>query len=119
MEAEEGSERSDVGNMSSLLLPKDMAKKLVVEVVGYNQNDKVGVKVDICDVDTHSMHTLIFKRLDFFRSYVFIGNWVRNFVSRRSFESGNEVGFHWDSYARRFHFSVLARRMNKDSLSLL
>ncbi|MED6116359.1 hypothetical protein PIB30_099560, partial [Stylosanthes scabra] len=91
----------------------DMAEKLVVEAVGYNHhNEKEGVKIDICDVDTHSMHTLVFKRWGSSRSYVFIGNWVRDFVSRRSLKSGDEVGFHWDPYARRFHFSVLARRMN-------
>ncbi|MED6193639.1 hypothetical protein PIB30_021470 [Stylosanthes scabra] len=65
---------SDVGNMSRMLLPKNMAEKLMVEVVGYNNhNDKEGVKVDICDMDTHSMHTFVFKRWGSSRSYVFIG----------------------------------------------
>ncbi|MED6224670.1 hypothetical protein PIB30_086328, partial [Stylosanthes scabra] len=44
-------ESDDVGNMSRLLLPKDIANKLLVEVVGYNHNDKE--KLDICDVKTH------------------------------------------------------------------
>ncbi|MED6185914.1 hypothetical protein PIB30_061723 [Stylosanthes scabra] len=78
---------SDVENMSSLLLLNYMAEKLVIEVAGYNLNDKEGIKLDICDVDTYSMHTL-------------------------SLKSGNEFGFHWDPYARHFRFSILNRRMN-------
>ncbi|XP_061342566.1 B3 domain-containing protein At2g33720-like [Gastrolobium bilobum] len=96
---------SDLGNMSRLLLPKDFAENLVVPVL--DGDVERGVQVEIWDVDTASIHSLIFKKRVSSRSYVFIGNWVKDFVSRRGLKKGDEIGLHWDPYKNRFNFSVL------------
>ncbi|XP_061338383.1 B3 domain-containing protein At2g33720-like [Gastrolobium bilobum] len=96
---------SDLGNMRRLLLPKDFAENLVVPVL--DGDVERGVQVDIWDVDTASIHSLIFKKWVSSRSYVFIGNWVKDFVSRRGLKKGDEIGLHWDPYKNRFNFSVL------------
>ncbi|MED6155802.1 hypothetical protein PIB30_008704 [Stylosanthes scabra] len=99
---------SDAGIMSRLLLLKDMAEKLLVDVVVITTMTKNESSWSYV-LWTHLMHTLVFKRCGSSRSYVFIGNWVKDFVSRRSLKSSDEVAFHWDPYARRFRFSVLVR----------
>ncbi|XP_061341630.1 B3 domain-containing protein At2g33720-like [Gastrolobium bilobum] len=81
---------SDLGNMRRLLLPKDFAENLVVPVL--DGDVERGVQVDIWDVDTASIHSLIFKKWVSSRSYVFIGNWVKDFVSRRGLKKGDEIG---------------------------
>ncbi|XP_061340694.1 B3 domain-containing protein At2g33720-like [Gastrolobium bilobum] len=62
---------SDLGNMSRLLLPKDLAENLVVPVL--DGDVEKGVQVEIWDVDTASIHSLVFKKWVCSRSYVFIG----------------------------------------------
>ncbi|XP_061351878.1 B3 domain-containing protein At2g33720-like [Gastrolobium bilobum] len=96
---------SDLGNMRRLLLPKDFAENLVVPVL--DGDVERGVQVEIWDVNTTSIHSLIFKKWVSSRSYVFIGNWVKDFVSRRGLKKGDEIGLHWDPYKNRFNFSVL------------
>ncbi|QHO35027.1 hypothetical protein HN873_029570 [Arachis hypogaea] len=105
---------SDVGSLSRLLLPKEMAEPLVAAVLGYDENQKEGMEVEIWDVDTQSMHSLVFKRWGSSRSYVFMANWTKDFVKRRSLKSGHEVAFHWNPYANRFHFSVLKSATEED-----
>ena len=34
---------------------------------------------------------------------------MEDFVKRRDLKVGDEIGFHWDPYKRRFDFSVLKR----------
>ncbi|XP_061344179.1 B3 domain-containing protein At2g33720-like [Gastrolobium bilobum] len=96
---------SDLGNMRRLLLPKDFAENLVVPVL--DGDVERGVQVEIWDVDTASIHSLIFKKWVSSRSYVFIGNWVKDFVSRRDLKKRDEIGLHWDPYKNRFNFSIL------------
>ncbi|KHN43616.1 B3 domain-containing protein [Glycine soja] len=55
------------------------------------------------------MHYLVFKFWVSSRSYVFIDNWTKEFVNRRSLQINDEIGFHWNSYKNQFDFSVLAR----------
>ncbi|XP_061351879.1 uncharacterized protein LOC133296839 [Gastrolobium bilobum] len=55
-----------------LLLPKDLAENLVVPVL--DGDVEKGVQVEIWDVDTASIHSLVFKKWVSSRSYVFIGN---------------------------------------------
>nr|KYP40269.1 B3 domain-containing protein At2g33720 family [Cajanus cajan] len=71
-------------------------------------NEK-GTKISIWDVDTQSMHYLVFKFWSSSRSYVFIDNWTKDFVLRRGLKIGDEIGFHWDPYKNRFDFSILVR----------
>ncbi|XP_061338380.1 uncharacterized protein LOC133285208 [Gastrolobium bilobum] len=86
-------------------LPKDLAENLVVPVL--DGDVEKGVQVEIWDMDTASIHSLVFKKWVSSRSYVFIGNWVKYFVSRRGLKKGDEISLHWDSYNNRFDFSVL------------
>ncbi|TKY47010.1 B3 domain-containing protein [Spatholobus suberectus] len=105
--------KSDLGNLSRLLLPKELIEDLVLPVLSLEsqreaKNEK-GTKIMIWDVDTQSMHHLVFKFWASSKSYVFIDNWTKDFVNRRSLKIGDEIGFHWDAYNNRFDFSVLVR----------
>ena len=53
------------------------------------------------------MHSLVFKRWVPSRSYVFIGNWIKDFVARRGLRKGDEIGFQWNPFKNGFDFSVL------------
>lgn len=99
---------SDISNMSRLLLGKELVKKLVLPVLGVDDVDNNGgIQVRIWDVDTHSMHSLIFKKWVTSQSYVFMGTWRKDFVIRRGLKEGDEIGFHWDAYNKYFNFSLL------------
>ena len=104
-------QESDLGGMSRLLLPKGLAEDLVLPVLGAdaqrNAENERGIEVSIWDVDTKSMHGLVFKRWGSSRCYVFIGNWVKDFVNRRSLKRGDEIGLHWNPFNSHFNFSVL------------
>ncbi|KAJ1379127.1 DNA-binding barrel domain superfamily [Sesbania bispinosa] len=65
---------SDLGNLSTFLLGRDLAQELVLPVLGVDVDLDNGTQVMIWDVDTNSMHTLLFKRWLSSRSYVFIGS---------------------------------------------
>ncbi|KAJ1379132.1 DNA-binding barrel domain superfamily [Sesbania bispinosa] len=65
---------SDLGKLSTFLLGRDLAKELVMHVLGVDADLDNGTQVMIWDVDTNSMHTLLFKRWVSSRSYVFIGS---------------------------------------------
>ncbi|KAJ1379131.1 hypothetical protein SESBI_47182 [Sesbania bispinosa] len=65
---------SDLGNLSTLLLGRDLAQELALPVLGVDVDLDNGTQVMISDVDTNSIHTLIFKRWVSSRSYVFIGS---------------------------------------------
>ncbi|CAL0331080.1 unnamed protein product [Lupinus luteus] len=104
-------QKSDIGNMSRLLLPKDLAENLVLPVLNADERRDAeterGTEVWIWDVDTNSMHSLLFKRWGSSKSYVFIDKWVQGFVKRRHLKEGDEIGFHWDPYNHQFAFTVL------------
>ena len=53
------------------------------------------------------MYSLVFKRWVFSRSYVFIGNWVKDFVTRRGLRKGDEIGLQWNPFKNAFELSVL------------
>ena len=103
---------SDLGNLSRLLLAKDLAESFVMPVLSdaakVEANGK-GTQLVIWDVDTSSMHYLTFKLWISSRSYIFGGNWTRDFVKRRGLKKGDEIGFHWDPLKNCFDFSVLRR----------
>ncbi|KAE9584873.1 putative transcription factor B3-Domain family [Lupinus albus] len=104
-------QKSDLGNMSRLLLSKDLAENLVLPILNADERRDAetdrGVRVSIRDVDTNSMHSLLFKRWGSSKSYVFIDKWVQDFVKRRHLKVGDEIGFHWDPYNHHFGFTVL------------
>ncbi|CAL0331079.1 unnamed protein product [Lupinus luteus] len=88
-------QKSDLGNMSRLLLSKDLAENLVLPMLDddarRDAKTERGTKVSIWDVDTNSMHSLLFKRWGSSKSYVFIDKWVQDFVKRRHLKEGDEV----------------------------
>ncbi|XP_027336987.1 putative B3 domain-containing protein At1g78640 [Abrus precatorius] len=98
---------SDLGNMSRLMLGKDLAEKFVLPVLGDAAEIEKGVSVKIWDVDTYTMHSLVFKKWASSRCYIFMGKWVQDFVKRRGLKKGDEIGFYWDPYNSHFNFSVL------------
>ncbi|KAE9607513.1 hypothetical protein Lal_00026649 [Lupinus albus] len=104
-------QKSDLGNMSRLLLSKDLAENLVLPVLNADERRDAesdrGTQVLILDLDTNSMHSLLFKRWGSSKSYVFIDKWVQDFVKRRHLKAGDEIGFHWDPYNHHFSFTVL------------
>ncbi|AES60437.1 putative DNA-binding pseudobarrel domain-containing protein [Medicago truncatula] len=99
--------QTDLGNNSRLLLNKELAHDLVVSVLGAVAAENEGVHVAVWDVDTDSLHSLVFKIRPSNKSPVFKETWIKEFVVRRSLKKGDEIGMHWDPYKKRFDFSVL------------
>ncbi|KAK7270894.1 hypothetical protein RJT34_26397 [Clitoria ternatea] len=102
--------KSDVGNMSRLMLGKDLAENYVLPMLGANHANNIkdkGVNVKIWDVDTNTMHSLLFKLWGSSNCYVFIGKWIQDFVKRRNLKNGDEIGLYWDANQNHFNFSVL------------
>ena len=108
--------QTDLGNNSRLLLNKELAQDLVVSVLGSEAAENEGVNVAVWDVDTNSLHSLVFKIRPSNKSPVFKENWIKDFVVRRVLKKGDEIGMHWDPYKKRFDFSVLRayRRQVRD-----
>ncbi|RDX74959.1 B3 domain-containing protein, partial [Mucuna pruriens] len=99
---------SDVGNMTRLMIGRDMAEDFVLPMLNADADEiDRGVDVKIFDVDTDSTHSLVFKKWVSSRSYVFIGNWGKDFVARRGLKKGDEIGFQWNPLNNGFDFSVL------------
>ncbi|KAJ6707632.1 TRANSCRIPTION FACTOR B3-DOMAIN FAMILY-RELATED [Salix viminalis] len=111
---------SDLGNLCRLLVPSDLAEKHILPFLNTAQADQVagvvsrqetnrGLKVRVWDVNTGSMHRLVFKRWSTSRSYIFNDGWTKDFVKRRNLAEGDEIGIYWDKDQSRFTFSVLSR----------
>ncbi|XP_057432301.1 B3 domain-containing protein At2g33720-like [Lotus japonicus] len=102
--------QSDLGYLSRLLIPKDLAEDLVLPVLTRDAQMQVytenGTKILIWDVDTQSSHYLVFKLWNSSGSYVFIDNWTKDFVKRRGLKKGDEIKLHWDPNKNCFNFSV-------------
>jgi len=99
--------QTDLGHNSRLLLNKDLANDFVVPVLGAKAARDKGVYVKVWDIDTNSLHSLVFKIRPSNQSPVFKETWIRDFVLRRGLKKGDEIGMHWDPYEQRFDFSVL------------
>ncbi|XP_057452326.1 putative B3 domain-containing protein At1g78640 [Lotus japonicus] len=102
--------QSDLGYLSRLLISKDLAEDLVLPVLTPEQRVALyqnGTQILIWDMDTQSLHYLVFKFWVSSRSYVFIDNWTKDFVKRRGLKKGDEIKLHWDPYKKCFDFSVL------------
>ncbi|KAJ6738792.1 TRANSCRIPTION FACTOR B3-DOMAIN FAMILY-RELATED [Salix koriyanagi] len=80
----------------------------VAGVVSRQETNR-GLKVRVWDVNTGSMHRLVFKRWSTSRSYIFNDGWTKDFVKRRNLAEGDEIGIYWDKDQCRFTFSVLSR----------
>ncbi|KAK7363094.1 hypothetical protein VNO77_05223 [Canavalia gladiata] len=102
---------SDIGNLSRLLLPKELVEDLVLPVLSpeacREADTEKGTQVMIWDLDTQSMNYLVFKFWTSSGSYVFIDGWTKNFVNRRALKKGDEIGLQWNPYNNCFNFSIL------------
>ncbi|KAL5813052.1 hypothetical protein ACOSQ3_028002 [Xanthoceras sorbifolium] len=110
---------SDVGHLSRVLVQTnqvDIHVKPFMERAGlFDQVEKSGLRVSVRDVETDSVHRLVFKRwIKSSRSFIFIGNWCPEFVHRRRLKEGDEIGFLWDPYSSTFLFRVLSRSPNSN-----
>ena len=106
---------SDLGNLCRLLVPSDLVEKYILpflntdQIKQVNQETNLGLKVSVWDMNTQSMHQLVFKRWSTSRSYIFNDGWTKDFVRRRNLVEGDEIGLYWDTYHSRFNFNVLSR----------
>ncbi|KAJ6329871.1 hypothetical protein OIU76_008654 [Salix suchowensis] len=108
---------SDLGNLCRLLVAADLVEKHILPFLNEDQTKQViipnqernGLKVWVRDIDTASMHQLVFKRWSTSKSYIFNDGWTKQFVRRRSLVEGDEIGLYWDSEQSILHFSVLCR----------
>jgi len=99
--------QTDLGQNDRLLLNKELANDLVVSVLGAKAAQDKGVNVKLWDIDTNSLHSLVFKIRPSNQSPVFKETWIRDFVLRRGLKKGDEIGMHLDLYKQQFDFSVL------------
>ncbi|WJX10874.1 hypothetical protein P8452_01546 [Trifolium repens] len=83
----------------------EVAEEFVVPKMGPDDVEN-GVSVKIRDCDTHSFHSLVFKKCSS-GSFGFGGNWMKDFVNRRGLKGGNLIGLHWDQNNQHFDFSDL------------
>ncbi|KAJ4705980.1 B3 domain-containing protein [Melia azedarach] len=104
---------SDLGHMSRLMLKTSLVERHVFPLMDAGIVKEVksteGLTVIVCDQDTDSLHNLVFKKWHSCMSYVLNRNWVRDFVTRRNLEEGDEIGIYWDPNYSRFNFSVMNR----------
>ncbi|XP_019056791.1 PREDICTED: putative B3 domain-containing protein At1g78640 [Tarenaya hassleriana] len=104
--------KSDVGNQCRLLLPTKTAMVHILPYLPAHESALLdqgqGIYVKVFDLDTELTHRLVLKRW-ITRSYVFIGNWHKEFVNSRNLREGDEIGLFWDQYTSRLIFRVLSR----------
>ncbi|KAK2454009.1 B3 domain-containing protein [Trifolium repens] len=100
--------QTDLGSNCNILIKRELAKDLIVPVLGGRrvcENNDVHVRV--WDIDTNSLHSLVFTIRPSNNSHVFKDTWVKDFVIRRNLKIGDEIGMLWDQYNQRFVFSVI------------
>ncbi|CAK7338249.1 unnamed protein product [Dovyalis caffra] len=108
---------SDLGSLCRLLVSSDLVERHILPFLNEDQIKQVeitnqefdGLKVWVWDMNTGSMHQLVFKRWSTSKSYIFNDGWTKYFVKRRNLVEGDEIGLYWDNNHSRFHFSVLSR----------
>ncbi|KAK2454070.1 B3 domain-containing protein [Trifolium repens] len=109
-------EKSDVClHLSRLLIKKEVAQQFIIPVLmlaGANEEaaySKDGIQVQVRDVDTDTLHTLVFKIWSSAKSHIFTKRWLKDFVLRRDLKKGDQIALRWDQRNNRFDFSVLCR----------
>ncbi|KAL2240034.1 uncharacterized protein LOC110012587 [Sesamum indicum] len=97
--------KSDVDGSSRLLLGRLLVQEHILPHVLMGEQ---GVEIKVWDVDTGSHHMLLLK-LWKSNSFVFVKNWVSDFVTRRDLEEKDEIGLRWNHQNSRLDFTVLKR----------
>ncbi|XP_045802447.1 uncharacterized protein LOC123896039 [Trifolium pratense] len=100
--------QTDLGSNCNILIKRELAKDFIVPVLGGRQIcENRDVRVPVWDLDTNSVHSLVFTIRPSNQSHVFKDTWIRDFVLRRNLKIGDEIGLLWDQYNGQFVFSVL------------
>ncbi|XP_045807277.1 putative B3 domain-containing protein At1g78640 isoform X1 [Trifolium pratense] len=103
-------EKSDVcRTLSRLMLKKELTQEFVIPMglCGAKAAKHKGVEVKVWDVDTKSLHSLVFKIWTSAQCHIFNKRWFKDFVLRRELKKGDQIGLHWDQDNGRFNFSVI------------
>lgn len=104
---------SDVNDLCRLMLKKTAVQEHILSKWGAAQRTAVmetehGLSVSVLDINTDTVHELVFKKWRSSGSFVFTNNWVTQFVRRRGLKEGDKIGLHWDSEQSMFLFCVLS-----------
>lgn len=104
---------SDVNNLCRLMLKTTVVHEHILSKWGAAQRTAVmetehGLRVSVLDINTDSVHELVFKKWRSSGSFVFTNNWVTQFVRRRGLKEGDEIGLIWDLEQSMFLFCVLS-----------
>ncbi|KAI8546332.1 hypothetical protein RHMOL_Rhmol07G0108500 [Rhododendron molle] len=105
--------KSDVNNLCRLMLTKTAVQEHILgkwdeERRRVFMETEQGVRVNVWDADSATVHQVAFKRWKSSGSFVFTNNWVTQFVKRRGLKEGDKIGLRWDSEESRFCFCVLS-----------
>ncbi|CAH8318974.1 unnamed protein product [Eruca vesicaria subsp. sativa] len=103
---------SDVGNQSRLLLQRSDAENHILSHLSEENNRAIqagqGVRIRVCDRNSNTEHELVLKRMvNTTGSYVLNGGWIREFVNRRGWEEGQEIGLFWNIDNNRLDIYML------------
>ncbi|KAL0370231.1 UNVERIFIED_CONTAM: B3 domain-containing protein [Sesamum angustifolium] len=97
--------KSDVDGSSRLLLGRSLVQEHIPPHVHMGEQ---GVEIKVRDVDTGSDHMLLLK-LWKSKSYVFVKNWMSDFVTRRELEEKDEIGLRWNHHNSCLDFTLLKK----------
>ncbi|KZV54047.1 hypothetical protein F511_17435 [Dorcoceras hygrometricum] len=97
-------ERSDVNGSSSLLRGN---KLVILDHIGEFDPER-GMKIDVYDADTETIHTLVLKKWKT-NSYVLNKGWIKDFVKRRVLKKNDQTGLRWEEHHRRLEFTIIKR----------
>ncbi|KAF7138553.1 hypothetical protein RHSIM_Rhsim07G0090600 [Rhododendron simsii] len=106
--------KSDVNDLCRLMLKTTAVQEHILGKWDEERRRAVmeteqGVRADVRDADTGTVHQVAFKRWKSSGSFVFTNNWVTQFVKRRGLKEGDKIGLRWDLQESRFCFCVLFR----------
>ncbi|WJX10818.1 hypothetical protein P8452_01497 [Trifolium repens] len=100
--------KTDLGSNCNILIKRELAEDFIVPVLGGRRvcesND---VHVRVWDLDSNSLHSLVFTIRASNNSHVFKSTWYKDFVIRKGLKIGDEIGMFWDRDYQCFVFSVL------------
>ncbi|KAF7137214.1 hypothetical protein RHSIM_Rhsim07G0090700 [Rhododendron simsii] len=104
---------SDVNDLCRLMLKTTVVQEHILSKWGKAQRTAVmetehGLRVSVLDINTDTVHELVFKKWRSSGSFVFTNNWVTQFVRRRGLKAGDKIGLNWDSERSMFLFCVLS-----------
>ncbi|PNY03275.1 hypothetical protein L195_g026600, partial [Trifolium pratense] len=78
-----------------LLLKKEVAQKFIIPFLlggAEAAQTKQGIQVQVRDVDTDTLHSLVFKIWISAKMHTFTKRWAKDFVQRRNLKKGDQIG---------------------------